>query len=56
LRIIEGYVFYPSTPSVRESGPLLLKLTLGPLACGVLLPELALRHGKHSNLGVEGGL
>jgi hypothetical protein len=37
-------------------GSLLLELTLGLLAGGTLLPELFLRRGKRSDLGVEGGL
>jgi hypothetical protein len=43
-------------PSTSESGPLLLELTLGLLACGALLLELVLRRGERSNLGIEGGL
>jgi hypothetical protein len=43
-------------PGVGKSGPLLLELPLSPLTGGTLLPELVLRGGERSNLGVEGGL
>jgi hypothetical protein len=43
-------------PGISESGPLLLKLTLGLLAGGTLLPDLLLRCGDRGDLGGEGGL
>jgi hypothetical protein len=55
-RLASGALPLECRPSVSKSGPLLLELTLGLLACGALLPELVLHRGKHSNLGIEGGL
>jgi hypothetical protein len=43
-------------PGLDECGPLLLKLTLRPLACGSLLPELLLRRGERGSLVRQGYL
>jgi hypothetical protein len=43
-------------PGVKESGPLLLKLTFGLLADSALPPELLLRCSNRVDLSGEGGL
>jgi hypothetical protein len=55
-RLASGMLPLERRPGVGESGPLLLKLPLSPLAGGALLQELALRGGERRGLGVEGGL
>jgi hypothetical protein len=55
-RLASGVLPLERRPGIGKSGPLLLELPLGPLAGGTLLPELVLRRGERSDLGVEGGL
>jgi hypothetical protein len=55
-RLTSGTLPLERRPGVGKSGPLLLELPLSPLAGGTLLPELVLRRGERSDLGVEGGL
>jgi hypothetical protein len=55
-RLVSGALPLERRPGIGKSSPLLLKLPLDPLAGSTLLPELVLRRGERSDLGVEGGL